>query len=112
MRRTALALVILGACGGNDGPSLPSVCTQPIAGTNVSFRFVAETQGAAILVTSPPNDIRRFVVEQEGRIKLLADTGLMPTPFLDISNDDTFACCGERGLLGLAFHPQLSPVPK
>lgn len=84
------------------------MCKQPIAGSNVSFRLVAETQGAAILVTSPPNDIRRFVVEQEGRIKLLEDTGLMPTPFLDISNDDTFACCGERGLLGLAFHPQFA----
>lgn len=80
----------------------------PVAGTNVSFRLVAETQGGALLVTSPPNDIRRFVVEQEGRIKLLADTGLSPAPFLDISNDDAFACCGERGLLGLAFHPQFA----
>ena len=29
---------------------------------------------------------------------------LLATPFLDIAR--TLVCCGERGLLGLAFHPQ------
>jgi glucose/arabinose dehydrogenase len=108
MRRAALLLVILGACGGDDTPApIPPECSTPIHGTNVTFRLVAETQGAAILVTSPPNDPRRFVVEQEGRIKELTATGLS-APFLDISNDDDFACCGEQGLLGLAFHPKFA----
>jgi glucose/arabinose dehydrogenase len=31
------------------------------------------------------------------------DGGLLPEPFLDLS--DEVSCCGERGLLGLAFHP-------
>lgn len=50
---------------------------------------------------------RIFVGEQRGRIHVLRDDHLLPTPFLDLSaklvtertNFD------ERGLLGLAFHP-------
>ncbi len=47
-------------------------------------------------------DARLFVVEQGGRIWVLHGGGR--TLFLDISS--RVACCGERGLLGLAFHPQ------
>jgi hypothetical protein len=46
---------------------------------------------------------RVFVVEQEGRIRIHDGTQLLPDPFLDISGE--VSCCGERGLLGLAFHP-------
>ena len=46
---------------------------------------------------------RLFVVEQVGRI-LIVDAGeLLAEPFLDISDDVLSG--GERGLLGLAFHP-------
>ncbi|QIE60696.1 T9SS type A sorting domain-containing protein [Rasiella rasia] len=49
-------------------------------------------------------DDRLFVVEQGGTIKIIDGSGTtLPTPFLDISGQ--VACCGERGLLGLAFHP-------
>jgi glucose/arabinose dehydrogenase len=44
---------------------------------------------------------RVFVVEQAGRIRIARDGVLLPTPFLDIS--DRLACCGERGLLSVAF---------
>ena len=46
---------------------------------------------------------RLFVVEQAGRIRVLHDGSLLPTPFLDIS--DHVGAGGERGLLGLAFAP-------
>jgi glucose/arabinose dehydrogenase len=49
-------------------------------------------------------DSRLFVVEQGGAIKILnADGTVNPTPFLNISTLITSG--GERGLLGLAFHP-------
>jgi glucose/arabinose dehydrogenase len=50
-------------------------------------------------------DNRLFVVEQEGIIRVLDSTGAggAPDTFLDIRTK--VACCGERGLLGLAFHP-------
>lgn len=49
-------------------------------------------------------DDRLFVVEQNGKIKIiLSDNTIAPTPFLDISTK--ISTGGERGLLGLAFHP-------
>lgn len=49
-------------------------------------------------------DSRLFVVEQTGRIKILNNNGSVNvTPFLNIST--LISTGGERGLLGLAFHP-------
>lgn len=49
-------------------------------------------------------DSRFFVTEQEGSIKILnADGTVNTTPFLNIS--PLLSTGGERGLLGLAFHP-------
>lgn len=53
------------------------------------------------------NDSRLFVVQQNGMIKIIQPNGTInPTNFLNISSKITFN--GERGLLGLAFHPQYS----
>tara|TARA_R110000787_G_scaffold286385_1_gene404537 strand:- start:14073 stop:15443 length:1371 start_codon:yes stop_codon:yes gene_type:complete len=49
-------------------------------------------------------DDRLFIVEQAGRIKILnADATINPVSFLDITS--LISSGGERGLLGLAFHP-------
>ncbi len=49
-------------------------------------------------------DSRLFILEQRGLIRLVVDGQLLPTPFLDLTSivDDS---ANERGLLGLAFHP-------
>ena len=47
---------------------------------------------------------RLFLVEKEGRIRILAGGTLAPGAFLDIGAQ--VLAGGERGLLGLAFHPQ------
>jgi glucose/arabinose dehydrogenase len=44
-----------------------------------------------------------FVVESEGRIRVISGGVTLPTPFLDIS--DLVQCCGEQGLFSVAFHP-------
>ena len=49
---------------------------------------------------------RLFVVEQEGRIRIVRDGIVADAPFLDIANHVT--CCGERGLLNVAFPPTYS----
>lgn len=46
---------------------------------------------------------RLFVLEQPGRIRLVKDGQLLEAPFLDITRNVLSG--GERGLLGLAFHP-------
>lgn len=50
---------------------------------------------------------RLFIVSQNGKIHIVKDGELVPEPFLDITSNmvklnNTYA---ERGLLGLAFHP-------
>ena len=46
---------------------------------------------------------RIFVVEQGGRIRIIRNGVLEATPFLDIAG--RVGCCGERGLLSVAFPP-------
>src|SRR5436190_24393169 len=56
-------------------------------------------------ITHPPNDSRLFVVQQNGIIKILNSNGTINTlPFLTLTSA-TIISGGERGLLGLAFHP-------
>lgn len=51
-------------------------------------------------------DTRLFVVEQDGIIKIVnSDGSVNATPFLNI-DDRVIDTGNERGLLGLAFHPQ------
>lgn len=47
---------------------------------------------------------RLFVVQQTGEIRIVDGTTLLGNPFLDLSG--VVSCCGEQGLLGLAFHPE------
>ena len=47
---------------------------------------------------------RLFIIEQGGRIKVLQPGATEPTVFLNITSKVLSG--GERGLLGLAFHPQ------
>jgi glucose/arabinose dehydrogenase len=55
-------------------------------------------------VTAPPGDeTRLFITEQRGRVRIMVNGRLRGNPFLDIAND--VGCCGERGLLSIAFPP-------
>ena len=46
---------------------------------------------------------RIFVVEQQGRIRIVKEGVILNRPFLDIS--DRVSCCWERGFLSVAFPP-------
>ena len=60
---------------------------------------------AAIELTHPLNDSRLFVVQQGGLIRIVNSNGTInSTPFLNLTS--LISTTGtERGLLGLAFHP-------
>jgi glucose/arabinose dehydrogenase len=53
-----------------------------------------------------PNRI--YVVEQGGLVKIVQSGTTLSTPFLDLRN--AVACCGEQGLLSIAFHPDYPDV--
>ena len=55
-------------------------------------------------------DSRLFIVERGGRIKIYNGSGILPTPFLDVSGLVTTSGF-EQGLLGLAFHPDYPATP-
>jgi hypothetical protein len=70
-----------------------------------ALQLVAGGLTDPILAISPPGDTRRlFVVLQGGTIRVVANDTMLPAPFLDVSASALYG--GERGLLGLAFHPQ------
>jgi hypothetical protein len=99
------------ASGPTPGPSAtPASCA---AGTPVSgipalqARLVVSGLQSPLDLQSVPSDAERmYVVEQVGRIRVVRSGQLQVSPFLDIASRLSFG--GERGLLGLAFHPQFA----
>jgi glucose/arabinose dehydrogenase len=65
---------------------------------------------APLAMVQPAGDSRMFVIEQWGRVMIIEDGQLNGTPFLDIRNliVDRHPDFDERGLLGLAFHPDFA----
>lgn len=53
---------------------------------------------------------RLFVAEQAGRIRIVKGDALVDRPFIDIR--DRIASGGERGLLGVTFHPDYPTDPR
>jgi len=64
---------------------------------------VASGLSDPLYLTTPAGDSRLFVVEQRGRIRVIKNGQLLPTPFLDITS--RVATGSEQGLLSVAFHP-------
>ncbi len=69
----------------------------------LALEVVTSALNQPIDLTAPPADPRLFVAEQIGRIRIIDNGQLLATPFLDVTGD--VDCCGEEGLLGIAFHP-------
>ncbi|MGI8640779.1 MAG: PQQ-dependent sugar dehydrogenase [Pyrinomonadaceae bacterium] len=91
--------------GANIAFSNKSFAMPPPA---IQLQSVVSGLSNPLYVTNA-KDSRLFIVEQTGQIKIYQSGALLPTPFLNISS--FVNCCGERGLLGLAFHPQYPTTP-
>jgi glucose/arabinose dehydrogenase len=92
------AAFFLTACP-DDGVTPPA--DNPVT---LELEVVQGGFSAPIFVTAPPGDTARlFVVEQGGLIRIIEGGAVLATPFLDVS--DSITPGSERGLLGLAFHP-------
>ncbi len=81
------------------------------AQVNVTLEPYVTGVNSPLVMVQPPGDDRKFVVEQWGRIRIIDGDGeLQGEPFLDI-RDRIVPLWGdfdERGLLGLAFHPEFA----
>jgi len=73
-------------------------------GTGLDSVLVQGGLDRPVYVTSPPLDPNRlFVLLQDGLVLIIKNGVLLATPFLDLVDD--VSCCGERGLLSIAFAP-------
>jgi glucose/arabinose dehydrogenase len=105
-------MLLLAGCGGRDEPTRsgserttegqgPIPVGDGVGGVRL------DTLGEfdqPVYVDQPPDDPDHlFVVEQGGRVIVLEDGRPAEEPFLDLS--DRVSCCGERGLLSIAFAP-------
>ncbi len=87
------------------GSTVPPLDTGP---NKLSLEPFAAGLSSPINITNAADGSGRlYVNEQAGRVRIVeADGTLRPQPFVDIS--DRVGSGGERGLLGLAFHPDFS----
>jgi len=105
MRKRYCRLVWMAALLASFGPSI-SARAAPLPEAVPAVRLAPAIGGltSPLFATSAGDGSGRlFVVEQAGRIRVVAGGKLRATPFLDIRSRVLFS--GERGLLGLAFHP-------
>ncbi len=87
---------------------LPTVTPVPVPSPSI-IALQAVVTGLDLplaIVSAGDGTGRLFIVQQGGKILVFDGTQALPTPFLDITS--LVSCCGERGLLGLAFHPDYS----
>lgn len=82
------------AAGAQDWPAIDFVRMQ--LGVNQMTQVTNAGDGSG----------RLFLVQQTGAIWIVQGSQVLATPFLNIT--DRVRCCGERGLLGLAFAPDFA----
>jgi len=99
----SVAAVAAVGCTATTQPTGTAPPPPPPASIQLALQPVAGGLDRPLDLTAPPNDTRLFVVEQTGAIRIIAGGAVLPVPFLDLSA--AISCCGERGLLGMAFPP-------
>jgi glucose/arabinose dehydrogenase len=98
VRSSVARLLLLAALGpalfAGPADAAPSISLVPVV-TGIST--------PTAIVNARDGSGRLFLVQQGGQIRVYAGGQILGTPFLNIGS--VIASGGERGLLGLAFHP-------
>jgi glucose/arabinose dehydrogenase len=96
MLKLTASIAALGVLVGSTFAAPPTALT--------TVRIAAGLSSPVYATASPGDESRIFIVEQAGRIRILKNGTLNASAFLDIATPKVLSG-GERGLLGLAFHP-------
>jgi glucose/arabinose dehydrogenase len=95
-----VAVALLAGCGGGSADEEAG----PAAPGGYTFAQIGSGFDQPVHVTSAPGRTSPlYVVEQPGRIRMVRG-GRIAGTFLDIRS--RVVCCGEQGLLSIAFHPR------
>jgi glucose/arabinose dehydrogenase len=109
------ASLIIAACGGSNGSGGDGTPVSPVT----PVRFDLEPAFPNLMFINPvamlqaPGDSTRwFVVEQAGEVRVFENNPVVTTgsSFIDIRA--RVIAGGERGLLGMAFHPSFPADPR
>ena len=74
-------------------------------GVEPAFPALPSLSAPVFLTHAGDGTNRLFLVQQDGRIWVFPNTPSVSKHALFLDIKDAVSCCGERGLLGLAFHP-------
>jgi glucose/arabinose dehydrogenase len=105
----AVAVALAGCASSSSRPSIVAA-SDPNAVKPVVTTVVGGLNSPVDVADPGDGSGRLFVAEQAGRIRIVHHGTLVDRPFLDIT--DRVASGGERGLLGLAFHPGYPNDPR
>ena len=96
-----LLYFMLSACQGfAQGGELPKLDLEEI---------VSGLDHPIQVLSQPGFPSRLLVVEQKGKVRVVENSELLDRNFVDLSSKVKFG--GERGLLGMAFHPRFLKYP-
>jgi len=94
-------------CGGGGGSASPSSNPSLAPPPQLALSSFVSGLNAPVGLEAPNDGTRRlFVVEQGGTIRIIQNGSVLSTAFLDLTAK--IESGGEKGLLGLAFHPDFS----
>lgn len=79
------------------------LCAQPAHAQLQGQVYASGLQSPVGFVQDPTDRSVQFVVQQGGRIRVVRSGAVLDNDFLNLTS--AVSCCGERGLLGLAFAP-------
>lgn len=96
--------LLLPALAGFLHAAIPTLQLKPVA--------VGQFNSPTKVTHAGDGSGRLFIADQNGQIRILANGAVLPQPFLDLSAKlvNLSTNYDERGLLGLAFHPDYEVV--
>ncbi|MDH3206313.1 MAG: PQQ-dependent sugar dehydrogenase [Gemmatimonadota bacterium] len=102
MKAALLLLTTVPVLACTDDAVTPQV--DPDDPIGIELVEVVSGLSSPVFATAPSGDPDRlFVVERGGLIRIVVNGAALPTPFLDVRG--SIVAGSERGLLGMAFHP-------
>jgi glucose/arabinose dehydrogenase len=99
----AVLILLFPACSSSKTSTQPPTTPSGPAPQLLLSPFVSGLASPVDLQMPDDGTGSFFVAEQPGTIRIIDHGNLLATPFLDIHTKVDFS--GEKGLLGLAFHP-------